>query len=160
MVRLLRVVAGLTLIFMLSQMVVIAGAKAAQRQDGDLFAPYVEIMPGKLDTDLSQWCASYIQQYPGSATHICQLKPSDGDFASGVVYVEQGIINNIGFSVNNLEVGDLAKRWGHPRIESMGSQGYNLHWNSGEYEIVVPLRGVSHFSYWLPVDFLSVSRSQ
>jgi len=160
--RLVRVVLGLTLIFLVSQMAVITRAKAMQGTDGndDLFTAYAEIMPGKSAATLPGRCASYVQQYQGSMTHICQLKPSDGDFGSGVVYVEQGVIDSIGFSMKSLEVGDLVKRWGRPQIEDRGPHGYNLYWEIGVYEVTVPVRGVSQFSYWSPVDFLAVSQGQ
>ena len=159
MLRLATITVGLILFFAVGQAVVLVGAKATEgERDNDLFARYAEIMPGKSDSSLVGWCASYDQVNPETTTQlICHLKPIDEFFSSGTIYIRDHKIDSIWFNVAGLEVGDLAKRWGRPRIQSRGSSGCDLYWELGVYEIIGFLRDVNHFSFWLPVDFLAIS---
>jgi hypothetical protein len=109
-----------------------------------------------------KWCASYEELYPATQVRICHINITDRYFTSASIYVRDHSIDDVGFGVTGLYVGDLVERWGYPRLahNGFGLPGFDLCWNYGAYAITIDLGDNKRYSYWLPVTFLVIHPDQ
>jgi hypothetical protein len=133
-----------------SQSAVLAGARLVYRgNNSDPLTPYEAIMPGQPAGNIGYFSCDWRTEYIHKVIVGACRTNADDTFPSFNVSVGNGLIQSLGFQVNDLVIGDLAQYWGHPEIGA-----YSVRWYRRGYVITVLLSG--RFSYWSPVQFMYV----
>jgi hypothetical protein len=160
-----NIIGSVTLSLFVIQTAVLVAAKVINSGDPhDPLAPYVEIMPGQLMEILTPtWCSTY-EEYviEENFIRICHADQIKIPFSSISIYIRDRVIQRLTFQVDGISLGDLARQWGHPIIvlQNYYIKTYYARWVIGDYMITVPIRSRKRFSYWMPVEVLTVEAHQ
>jgi hypothetical protein len=164
-----------TLLFTVSQVLVVVTASAPlvviaavhlayPGEATDPFAPYESFLPGQPVAEHTlQLCHNHVSTnsvgstITSSQTNSCT--PELGRtprIRSATVALRQGMFRQVWFNTRDVTIGDIARRWGHPRVVGRGPQRFYVRWEGGLRGVIQTPEHAGRFSYLLPVEWLTI----
>jgi hypothetical protein len=155
-----RLGAGLTLIFFVIQVAVLAGSRIAHPNERpDPFALYKAMMPGALAMGSENPVCNFQTESGSSPILRCELQPHDSFFVSGVSNIADGRFVYSSLIPNHLYIGDVIRHWGRPDIvERISNRSFYVQWYDPRLiGVIDPVGPLARFSYMLPIERLIIA---